>query len=171
MLDDVDDDEPYLMRYDAVVKYCDTDASTFANYTLPAKPIEQPEQEAVIAGKKYHRTLPEDWTVIEDNTATQINPILYTDDDKDFTINITPEEVEALKDKDGDIRYHKVLEWMLPRFDKEGGGRETLWEFQAARMRNYMKHIIEVYNYKPKYYDPFAEKGDFNKEIEGDHVC
>ena len=30
---------------------------------------------------------------------------------------------------------------------------------------------MEEYNYKPKYYDPFAEKGDFNKEIEGDHVC
>ena len=52
-LDDIDNDEPYLMRYDAVLKYCDTDASTYANYTLPAKPIEQPEQEAVIAGKKY----------------------------------------------------------------------------------------------------------------------
>ena len=34
-LDDIDNDEPYLMRYDAVVKYCDTEASTFANYTLP----------------------------------------------------------------------------------------------------------------------------------------
>ena len=25
VLDDIDNDEPYLMRYDAVVKYCDTD--------------------------------------------------------------------------------------------------------------------------------------------------
>ena len=53
VLDDVDDDEPYLMRYDAVLKYCDIDASTYANYTLPAKPIKQPEQEAVIHGKTY----------------------------------------------------------------------------------------------------------------------
>ena len=59
-LDDIDDDEPCLMRYNAVVKYCDTNASTFANYTLPAKPIKQPEQEAVIAGKKYIQTLAKD---------------------------------------------------------------------------------------------------------------
>ena len=34
-----------------------------------------------------------------------------------------------------------------------------------------MKHIVHKYNYRPKYYDPFADRGDFTKEIEGDHVC
>ena len=68
-----------------------------------------------------------------------------------------------MKDDNGDICFHKVMEWMLLQIDKEGGGRETLWEFQAARMRNYVKHIVGVFNYKPKYYDPFAEKDYYTK--------
>jgi hypothetical protein len=46
-----------------------------------------------------------------------------------------------LKDENGEIRYEKVFEWALPRF---GEDQQSLFEFQAARMRNYMqKQIVE----------------------------
>ena len=37
--------------------------------------------------------------------------------------------MERMKDENGDIRYNKVFEWMLPMF-----AGETFWAFLAARM-------------------------------------
>jgi hypothetical protein len=39
-------------------------------------------------------------------------------------------------DANGEIRFEKVFEWALPRSGEDDS--ETLFEFQAARMRNYM---------------------------------
>jgi hypothetical protein len=39
-----------------------------------------------------------------------------------------------MKDEKGEIQYEKVFGWALPRF---GDDEQTLFEFQAARMRNY----------------------------------
>jgi hypothetical protein len=50
-------------------------------------------------------------------------------------LNITDEELKSLRDSSGEIRFEKVFEWCLPRF---GDDNETLFKFQAARMRNYM---------------------------------
>jgi hypothetical protein len=57
--------------------------------------------------------------------------------------------------------YEKVFQWCLPRF---GDDDEHLSEFQAARMRNYMRKRIVEEDYKPRYYT-----GD--KVIIGSHVA
>jgi hypothetical protein len=54
-----------------------------------------------------------------------------------------------LMDDNKEIRYEKVFQWCLPRF---GDDDQSLFEFQAARMRNYMKKRIVEENYKPRYY-------------------
>ena len=69
-----------------------------------------------------------------------------------FSVDITSEEVEKLKDTNGDIRFHKVLEWCLPRFGKDDD--QILWDWQAECMNNYMAYIIKDQQYKPKYYKP-----------------
>ena len=82
--------------------------------------------------------------------------------DEDFSIKITDEEVELLKDEKGEIRYEKVFRWCLPRYGEDDD--ETLFEFQAARMRNYIRKRVLENNYKPRYYT-----GD--RVITGDHVA
>jgi hypothetical protein len=82
--------------------------------------------------------------------------------DEDFSVKITDEEVELLKDENGEIGYEKVFRWCLPRYGEDDD--ESLSEFQAARMRNYMKKRVLEEGYKPRYYT-----GD--KVIIGDHVA
>jgi hypothetical protein len=72
--------------------------------------------------------------------------------DEDFSVNITDEEVELLKDETGEIRYEKVFQWRLPQFGDGDDYDENLFEFQAARMRNYMRKRVLEENYKPRYY-------------------
>ena len=38
-----------------------------------------------------------------------VEPVPFTDGNKDFTVNITPKEVELLKDEAGDIHFSKVI--------------------------------------------------------------
>ena len=106
-----------------------------------------------------------------DTPGRNVDPLPYTGGNEQFTLNITPEEIRGLKDGSGEIRFHKVMEFLLPRFDNGNGGEETLWEWQAAQMRSYMKHIIHQYGWKLKYYGPFADKKEFAKEIEAHYVC
>jgi hypothetical protein len=80
--------------------------------------------------------------------------------DEDFSVKITDEEVELLKDEKGEIRYEKVFRWCLPRYGDDDD--ESLFEFQAARMRNYMRKRVLEENNKPRYYT-----GD--EVITGDH--
>lgn len=60
-------------------------------------------------------------------------------------MKIIDEEVAGLKDDNGDIRFSKVMEFCLPRFDCDvldngvfGPERYLigLWEWQANRMKN-----------------------------------
>jgi len=66
----------------------------------------------------YTRTDPEDWTCLKNGTLGRtIDPVPYTGDSEEFSVNITEEEVrDKLMDEHGDIRFYKVLEWCLPRF-------------------------------------------------------
>jgi hypothetical protein len=64
-----------------------------------------------------------------------IDPIECTVDE-DFSVNIKDEEVELLKDENGEIRYEKVFQWCLPQFGDGEYDDESLFEFQAARMQN-----------------------------------
>jgi hypothetical protein len=137
-----------------------------------------------------------------------ILPIPFTGGGEDFAVKISDEELESLKDNSGDIRFHKVFQWLLPRFPKEhnnsddggsdagtdservsndtsdddssemsddgssknsgdksnnqneiddssdGDGDDTFFEFMAARMRNYMIHIMRTKSFKPRFYNP-----------------
>ena len=127
-----------------------------------------------LSRKTYYRTDPKEWTKINDNgdNGRTVDPIPFTDDNEDFTVNISPEEVESLKDEAGDIRFSKVMEFCLPRFDDTEGGQQSLWEWQAARMRNYMAYLCVYHGFKPKYYDPMGDgKKEEFKYITADHVA
>jgi hypothetical protein len=66
-----------------------------------------------------------------------------------------------LRDASGEIRFEKVFEWALLRFGDDDN--ESLSEFQAVRMRNYMtKRITDEWS--PKYYT-------WDKVITADHVA
>jgi hypothetical protein len=69
---------------------------------------------------------------------------------KSFLFNITDEEVDQLRDSSGDIRYEKVFRYCLPRFGDND--EQTLFKFQAARMRNYMRKRVIEDSWTPKYY-------------------
>jgi hypothetical protein len=45
-----------------------------------------------------------------------------------------------------------VFQWRLPQFGDGDDYDENLFEFQAARMRNYMRKRVLEENYKPRYY-------------------
>ena len=74
--------------------------------------------------------------MVGDN-ARMLYPIPFTDTDKDFTVNITPKEIESLKDEASNICFQKAIELCLPKFDDAEAGQQLLWEWQATRMRNY----------------------------------
>ena len=65
-------------------------------------------------------------------------------------------------DDSREIRYKQVFEWCLPRFGDDD--IETVYAWQAARMRNYMgKWIIED-GWTPKFYT-------WDKVIMEEHVA
>eukprot|EP00956_Cyclotella_meneghiniana_P001712 scaffold1870_cov73-Cyclotella_meneghiniana.AAC.3 len=126
---------------------------------------------------KYTRTLPEEWqkigSVEKDSqgrnvtvTPRTIQPLPFTGTADLFTPNITDVELESLKDANGDIRFESVFELCLPRF---GDNQETdYFEFVAARMRNYMIHIMRTKNFKPRHYNPAPTVG---RTIQSNHVA
>jgi hypothetical protein len=69
-------------------------------------------------------------------------------------------EVNTLRDNSREIRFKKVFEWCLPMY---GDDEESLSEYQAARMRNYMRKQIVEDGWTPKYYT-------WDKVITADHV-
>ena len=126
-----------------------------------------------LSRKTYYRTDPQEWTKINNNgdNGRIVEPVPFTDDNEDFAINITPKEVESLKDDAGDIRFGKVMEFCLPRFEDTEAGQRSLWKWQAARMRNYMAYLVMHHDFKPKYSDPLGEKMKNEcKSITADHV-
>jgi hypothetical protein len=138
-LDDQDDDDPYLIAYDAVCEYSNKQHSTFNRYQLPSElVIDGDDGIETEDGTLYSLTPTEEWSRVDDDEdgGRSIDPIEWTGGDEDFYINITDVEINTLKDEKGEIWYEKVFEWALPRF---GDDQQSLSEFQAARMRNYMR--------------------------------
>jgi hypothetical protein len=166
LLDARDEDLPYLMAYDAVYEYADETSSTFHEYQLTYQAVRLGDEEIETAeGTRYTKTTSDEWEQVsteEDGNGRTIDPIECTVDEE-FSVNITDEEVKTLMDDSGEIRYEKVFRWCLPRYGDDDN-EKSLFEFQAARMRNYMKKRVLEENYKPRYYT-----GD--KEITGDHVA
>ena len=161
LLDSKHEPFPYQMAYSAVYEYVDEDSSTFNEYHLTYKAVRDGDEEIETAeGTRYTKTPASEWDKVEDGNGRSIDPIEWTGDEE-FSVNITDEELDTLKDDNGEIRYEKVFQWCLPRY---GDDDESLFEFQAARMRNYMKKRVVEEGYKPRYYT-----GD--KVITGDHVA
>jgi hypothetical protein len=76
-------------------------------------------------------------------------------------VNITDEELKSLRDSSGEIRFEKVFEWCYPRYGDND--EQSLFEFQAARMQNYMtKRVADGWTLKYYHYD---------KVITVDHVA
>jgi hypothetical protein len=110
---------------------------------------------------QYTMTEPAHWTKISaENPGRPIEPVPYTGVNEFFGVNMTDAEFERMKDGNGDIRYNKNFEWMLPKFTGE-----TCWDFLVERMRSYMTHLM-VQGWKPWWYNP--DNGDV---ILTDHVA
>ena len=81
-----------------------------------------------------------DWTGVFAETnhpPIPILPISFEGDQEEFDVNITPEQLEELKDDQDVICFEKVMEWCMPRFDDDGNGDEMgLFKWQAKRMHS-----------------------------------
>jgi hypothetical protein len=164
-LDDRNEPFPFLMAYDAVSMYANEDSSTIEEYQLPYQAVFEGDDEIETEGNRYARTPTSEWSQVdvedgEDEGRRRVDPIEWTGEEVDV-LNITDEELKLIRDGDGEIRFKKVFEWCLPQFGDDNS--ETLFEFQAARMRNYMtKRIAD--GWTPKYYL-------YNRIITVDHVA
>jgi hypothetical protein len=66
------------------------------------------------------------------------------------------EELVGMYDRNGDLRFHRIFEWML---SKIGNADDvSFYEYMAARMWNYMLHVISMTHWKPKYFCTGKEK-------------
>jgi hypothetical protein len=153
LLDTRDDgDDLYLMAYEAVCEYSNKESSTFNEYQLPYLVVcEGDDQILTEEGTLYSLTPAEEWTRVDDNDndGRTNDPIEWTGGNKEFSVKITNEEVKTLMDDNKEIRYEKVFEWCLPMF---GDDNQTPFEYQAARMRNYMTKRIVEDQWTPEYY-------------------
>ena len=71
-----------------------------------------------------------------------VEPVAFTGNDEYFSPNISDELLATFKDANGDIRFERVFEWMLPRFGEDED--VEYYDFIAARMRYYMIHIMRT---------------------------
>jgi hypothetical protein len=148
LLDTRHDDE------ESVCEYCNTESSTFEEYQLPYQPVRDGDDDIKTEdGTRYTQTATSEWTKVEledaDEGGRTIDPIEWFGEEVEV-VNIADEELASLRDVKGEITYEKVFEWCLPRFGDDNS--ETLFEFQAARMRNYMTKQVQEDEWTPKYY-------------------
>ena len=101
--------------------------------------------------KRYEKTKSKNWTKHENGRPwREIHPIPFTGLSEFFRPNLSDDEVKGMMmDAHGDIRYHKIFEWMLPMFEGV-----SFYEFLSARMRNYMLYSIKDNGWTPLYYCP-----------------
>jgi hypothetical protein len=93
LLDDQDDEDQYLMAYEAVCEYSNKEHSTFNQYQLPYCPVlvgdDAIESED---GTLYSLTPTDEWTrvVDDDSNGPTINPIEWTSGSEEFSVNRIP---------------------------------------------------------------------------------
>ncbi len=67
--------------------------------------------------KRYKKTNAANWTKHENGQPGRvIHPIPFTGTSEFFCTNISDIEMKEMIDKHGDVRFHKIFEWMLPTF-------------------------------------------------------
>ncbi|OEU06056.1 hypothetical protein FRACYDRAFT_256571 [Fragilariopsis cylindrus CCMP1102] len=107
LLDTKEDDALYLMAYEAIYKYADFDSSTYNEFQLTQQPIRDGDDEIQTETKKYFRTEPDEWdeVVIEDGDSggRPIEPLEW-EGDEEFTVKITDEELDSLRDERRKLR-------------------------------------------------------------------
>ena len=65
--------------------------------------------------KEYIKTNPENLTVLKDGEdGRKINPVPYTGESEEFSVNLSDEEPARVKDGNGDIQFSEVMDWCLP---------------------------------------------------------
>ncbi len=115
----------------------------------------------MVEPRKYGLTAAKDWTVHATGGGHSIEPVPYTGEAEVFGVKLAEGDLEKMRDTHGVIRFHLVLEWLLPTFGEVG-----FYEFIAGRMRNYMIHIMKDTAFNPAHFDPYDEKN-----ITTDHVA
>jgi len=104
--------------------------------------------------KRYKKMKAKNWTKHTDGRpGREIHPIPFGGMAETFRPKVSEEELKGFTDEHGDIRFCRIYEWMLPSFDGV-----SFYKFLAARMRNYMLHIIKEKGRVPKYYRPSDKK-------------
>ena len=102
---DTDTDKVEALRYDSIIEYIDETASNFDQFNLPVSPV-APETPVTIGPTKYTATNKNDWTRVLDeavNPPIPIQPVPFEGDEEEFGVDITPEELDQLKDEQGVI--------------------------------------------------------------------
>jgi hypothetical protein len=100
--------------------------------------------------KRYEKTKAKNWTMHKNGRPGRvIHPIPFTGPAEFFSPNLSDEELKGMVDVHGNIRFSKIIEWMLPLFDGV-----SFYEFLSARMRNFMLHSIQTKGRTPLYYSP-----------------
>jgi hypothetical protein len=86
----------------------------------------------------FRPTNPDKWIQIwRESDAHEIEPRAYTGTEKYFIHKLSDEVISLLKDTNGDIRFGKVLEGLLPIFGAPNESDDLdFFQFIAARMRN-----------------------------------
>jgi hypothetical protein len=103
LLNTKEDDTLYLMAYEAIYKYADFDSSTYNKFQLTQQPVRDGDDEIETETKKYYRIEPDEWDEIvidddvDDSGGRPIEPLEW-EGDEEFTVKITDEEVEMLRD-------------------------------------------------------------------------
>jgi hypothetical protein len=158
-----DGDDLYPMSHKAVCEHSNRHSSAFQDFILSHKAIYEGNDQIDAGGTRYKRSSPEEWSQVQEGEGRTINPIPWTGGDEEFYVNITNEEVAGLMDEEDEIRFEKVFQWCLPRYGDND--EQTLFEFQAARMRNYMRKRLVQDDWTPKYCNTVE------RVITADHVA
>jgi hypothetical protein len=88
-LDDQDDDDQYLIAYDAVCEYSNKQHSTFNKYQLPYEVVLEGDDEIETEdGTLYSLTPTDDWTLVDnEDGGRSIEPIEWTGENEEFSVN------------------------------------------------------------------------------------
>jgi hypothetical protein len=101
LLDARDDDDMYPIAYDAVYEYADETSSSFHEYQLTYQSVRDGDEKIETQQARYTKTTWEEWIQVSteegDGNGRTTDPIECTVDE-DFSVKITDEEVELLKD-------------------------------------------------------------------------
>ncbi len=135
---------------DVLVEEGSADAVLVVEEEGSADAPEEPRLPAVIGPKLYSLTKSSDWTVLKNGQPGRpVAPVPYTGGDELFSVKMDIEKVKGMMDANGDLRYFRIFDDLLPTV-----GDEHFYAYLAARARSYMTYLMVRRNWKPWYYKP-----------------